>query len=464
MRYPTEASTARHPDPRTRRLRRRSSTSAPAEVGASPSTAGSPSSPASPRSPRRRRRRAARPTVPPAPAPTASRRPTGSGPRATTAPSSVVRSYGGIARRPCRSAPNSTSPSTSRSSCTQRQTRSTTVQLDRLPSPTPDHRSRGCGPHAAAAQATFAGRRPRLPQQHVEPAAPAQQRQQPVSPRTARPRRNAATSRSPRSTCSTTSSTRRRTGTDRRRRVGTSRTCTYNTDRGATPTAHACTWATCATPRPRPCPHRPPWRRHRGQPAAPGGQGGRGDQHDGRRRDQPRGGREPDQDRLLRPRRRAPAPRRRAQRATGPPTTLARTPRSATAGPTSPARVRRPSRPSRAGRHPQRLHLQPAHHRDGRALADPGELAGLPQRPRAARAGLPAGRRHPRRRLHRHRQPLQVQGRARRREHRPGTTTSTPGDGAGSYNGDRIRQAKALADFADSVVGRHGHPRGLHDR
>ena len=67
----------------------------------------------------------------------------------------------------------------------------------------------------------------------------------------------------------------------------------------------------------------------------------------------------------------------------------------------------------------------------------------LRQRPRAAGPGVQGGRCPRRRGLRCHHQPLQVQERRAARL----ATTSTPAQGG--FNADRIRQATALADFAD---------------
>ena len=112
----------------------------------------------------------------------------------------------------------------------------------------------------------------------------------------------------------------------------------------------------------------------------------------------------------------------------------------------------RPAADRRAGRHPDGVHLQPREGRAGRPLGGavrpvrPGRA--VRQRPRAAGPGV------------------QAQGRARlRRLPRWSSTTSSPratarpaatGDNAngiqGAFNGDRVRQAHALVDFANQVA------------
>ncbi len=195
-------------------------------------------------------------------------------------------------------------------------------------------------------------------------------------------------------------------------------------------TANTCTWRRPAhASRPAPCRHRSARRRHRDQPAAPGGQGGRGHQHDGRRRDEPRRGREPGQARLRRPRRRRSSGSSQRSTPTTTPPTRVRTPQSsATAGRSSPT-----PRPEAQPTVQEQDAIRNAFIYNPRLVKTVGVsqiLVNSPadaQRPRAAGPGLQAPRRHARRRLHRHHQPLQVQGRAGRPEHhrRDGTTRTS---------------------------------------
>ena len=280
-----------------------------------------------------------------------------------------------------------------------------------------------------------------------------------------------ATSRSPPSTCSTTSPTPRRTGTTcRQRRSAPTVRCSYYPDRaGNRLTANQCTWKDLRNnPPSTSARHRPAWRRHRGQPAAAGGQGGRRHQHHGCRRDEPRRGREPGQDRLRRPRcpphaglvaaaqrRLGGQPRRRDDRRR-PALGLRRDrPRPRRSRP-SPSRTRSatPSSTTRAGQRPV-----------GRSqilVELPGDRATHASRwPRRSRPR--GGTRDDA--LHRHRQPLQVQERARRPlQHRGTATTPTPATvpasstatGSGRRRAGRVRQRSSPRTS--------GIPAGLHDR
>ena len=105
-----------------------------------------------------------------------------------------------------------------------------------------------------------------------------------------------ATSRSPRSTCSTTSTRRARSGTTTARRSART-TATASANRSPTTPARR----TPFDPGPGDDPARPARCGQPGELRAPGGQGARGDQHDGRGRRVAGGGRELHQDRRRRP-------------------------------------------------------------------------------------------------------------------------------------------------------------------
>ena len=83
------------------------------------------------------------------------------------------------------------------------------------------------------------------------------------------------------------------------------------------------------------------------------------------------------------------------------------------------------------------------------ALADAGELGPLPQRPRAAGPGASSGSGG-----NRDDGFIVIVNHFKSKVARPAATGDNvdKGDGAGSYNGDRTRQAKALAAFADSLA------------
>ena len=123
-------------------------------------------------------------------------------------------------------------------------------------------------------------------------------------------------------------------------------------------------------------------------------------------------------------------------------------PRSAPAGPTS-RRPRPEAQPTIAEQDAIRAAFiyNPRVVADRRLVRDPGQLRSLPQRPRAARPGLQADGCEPRRRVHRDRQPLQVQGkqhrdgRQRRPRRRRGCLQRRPSS-AGRGPG-RVRQASS---------------------
>ena len=195
---------------------------------------------------------------------------------------------------------------------------------------------------------------------------------------------------------------------------------------------------------------RPARRLGRHQPPAPAGQGDPGDQQPRRRRDVAGGDREL---RAVRqgPRRRPRAARRRAQRRR----------RHDPLGLRPVARPGRPAAHRRAGRDPHGVHLQPRH---GRSRSAPRSSCPT-SRTRASRSPTHASR-----------WPRSSSARA------PSTPTASwwwsttssrratarlpaTGDNAngiqGAFNGDRVRQAQALVDFAQPGRRRAGHPEGL---
>ena len=121
------------------------------------------------------------------------------------------------------------------------------------------------------------------------------------------------------------------------------------------------------------------------------------------------------------------------------------------------ARRGRPAADRRAGRHPDGVHLQPEHGAARRAVDGPGR----PVRTRASRSRTPASR---------WRRSSSARARStptgswswsttssRRATARPPATGDNANGIQGAFNGDRVRQAHALVDFAKATVaGRPG--------
>ena len=311
-----------------------------------------------------------------------------------------------------------------------------------------------------------AARRPRSrPATTARPRSP--------SSRTVRPRRTTcwaprATSRSPRSTCSTTSSHPAEEWVAPAATTARHRPHLHATTRDRAGVPHHGQHLHVDRPAHRPAlalAARPARRGHRGQPLAPGGQGGRGHQHDGRRRHEPRGGREPvklgysDRDAAARS---GSSPR---STPTGPPTHPGEDP---------PLGDRWAYVASPRWRHSRRSLEQDAIRTafiyNPRAVETVGgsqilvNSRAVPQRPRAAGAGASSTSTAPATTASSSSPTTSSPRVARRPGTIAGTDNEDTGDGAGSYNGDRTRQAKALDAFARLAGRGQGHRRGLPDR